>query len=59
MLMEFTRSPRLISYGLTTKHYCSQKGLQDKRLFEDKDNTITQEKMAEEKAVFQNNYMKY
>lgn len=30
-----------------------------KRLFEDKDNTITQEKMAEEKAVFQNNYMKY
>lgn len=30
-----------------------------KRLFEEKYNTITQEKMVEEKPVFQNNYMKY
>lgn len=28
--MEFTgRNPRLISYGLTTKHYCNQQGLQE------------------------------
>lgn len=29
-LMEFSRrNPRLISYGLTTKHYCNQQGLQE------------------------------
>lgn len=30
-----------------------------KRLFEEKDNTIIQEKTEEEKEMFQNNYMKY
>lgn len=31
----------------------------DKRLFEEKDNTMTQEKTVAEKAVFQHNSMKY
>lgn len=30
-----------------------------KRLFEEKYNTITQKETMEEKAVFQNNYIKY
>lgn len=30
-----------------------------KRLFEEKDNMITQEKTAEEQEIFQNYYMKY
>lgn len=30
-----------------------------KRLFEEKDNTITPEKTAEQQEIFQNDYMKY
>lgn len=59
MLMEFTRrEPRLISYGLTTKDYCNQKGLQDTHLRERQ--CSHPEKTTKEKAaIFQNNYMKY
>lgn len=56
--MEFTsRNPRLISYGLTTKHCCNQLGLQ-KTLWRERQYNHQRE-TVEEKAVFQNKYMKY
>lgn len=59
MLMEFTRrNPRLISYGLDTKHHYNQQGLQDTLWRERQCNHPGENHRGKEGSI-SNNYMKY